>query len=227
MNKFLIFDLDGTLLDTASFAVTALRDAIDIINKEKQYSILLPSDEVICSSFGLPISDYYRSLLTPWTMPIEVAVHQKAMQLQYEMLKAGKARIYDGVESLLRFLKQEGIRMAIVSCASLEYLNAVRSCLSSLERYIDTWISAPEHNSCNKIDAMRQFATSKRGRILAVAGDRSIDMDSAHQIGVLAIGCLYGYGSIDELIFADYLATSPLQMKEIIFGLIKNIGDTR
>ncbi len=65
MKKCLVFDLDGTLLDTASFAVTALRDAVQSINKKRRQSIKLPDDKRIRLCFGLPIPDYYRSLLSP------------------------------------------------------------------------------------------------------------------------------------------------------------------
>ena len=215
--NIVMFDLDGTLLDTASFAVGALREAVDSINRERGNVIVLPSDEAIRRCFGLPISEYYRSLLTPWSEELEEAIHRQAMSLQCQMLANGKASLYEGIEDLLCELRRRGVRPVVVSCASRAYLNAVRSHL--LAQHVDVWISAAEHATCDKKEAMREFIWAVCDKPLAVVGDRRIDMDAARCVGATAIGCLYGYGSSGELISADYLAATPDHLAEIVLRL--------
>ena len=45
-----------------------------------------------------------------------------------------------------------------------------------------------------------------------MVGDRSYDIDGAHQCGLKAIGVLYGYGDAEELSGAEFLAKQPIDL---------------
>ena len=49
-----------------------------------------------------------------------------------------------------------------------------------------------------------------------VIGDRRQDMEIARRNGLRAIGCLYGYGSPEELGEADWLAGSPKELPTVL-----------
>ena len=218
MHTSLVFDLDGTLLDTSSFAVTALIDAVEHVNHRLNTRITLPSHDGIRRCFGLPLSHYYKSLLKPWSEKIEHAVHEAAMARQRELLGQGRGKLYRGVVGLLARLHSDGFMLAVVSLGSSAYIETVRE-NTSLRSSIGVWISASECMSQDKAGAIRQFGISSGRRILAVIGDRSSDMLAARKLGVIGVGCLYGYGTPEEMDGADHLAESPSELGTILLAL--------
>ena len=49
-------------------------------------------------------------------------------------------------------------------------------------------------------------------------GDRAADLAASRAIGTPFVGCMYGYGSSEELADADFLVESPTDLASLLLG---------
>ena len=107
--QLVIFDLDGTILDT-------LEDLTDSMNYAlKKYGYPVRTIEEVRSFVGNGLLMLTRRAIAPET---DEAVIQRVLAEQKAYYKehcADKTRPYDGIIELLQHLKQQGVKLAVVS----------------------------------------------------------------------------------------------------------------
>lgn len=173
--KAVLFDLDGTLLDTtdlilASFQFTAEKHLGRRVNREE----ILPT-------FGRPLIEGLEKLAPGKGQEMIVTYRQHNAKYHDEMVK-----IFPGVKEVLKQLKEKQIKLGIVtSKAKVTALRGLR--LFNLETYFDT-IIAFEDTTIHKPNpepvllAMQKLNVSSKHCLMV--GDSPHDLVSAQRAGI-------------------------------------------
>jgi len=210
-----IFDMDGTLLKSDTYAVFAVQNALRDLYKNHNIKRELPPPELILSKIGQPSVQFYLDLLDEEHKHLIDELHTGIQDHEELALKSGKGMLFDGTEETLAYLKQQGYRIGLESNCSKRYFNNVKS-VFNLERYLDISQSIGENEGLSKISIISNFINKLKSKKAVVVGDRYYDVESGKANGCVTIGCLYGYGKKEELEDADYLIEDIRELKELL-----------
>ena len=215
MKKYstVIFDLDGTLLDT-------LQDLTDSINYVfRKYSYPEKTVPQICSYVGNGIRSLVeRALPDGLNTPRFEEIFADFMA-HYEIHCNDKTAPYNGVVELLRKLKAKGYKMAIVS-------NKFDSAVKDLAKlYFGDTISVAigESEGVRRkpapdtvIKALNELGSDKSEAIFV--GDSEVDFETAQNSGLDCISVLWGFRTREFLMErgATVFASTPNEVLEII-----------
>lgn len=213
--KLIIFDLDGTLLDT-------LQDLGESCN-------------TILGQFGYPthpLESYKKfvgngvRMLIERALPTEARTEDTITRLllafkkRYEEQTESCTKPYTGIIPLLQTLQSSGY---LISIASNKYHEAVIPLVKKYfpEISFDVLLG---HRTGHppKPDADIVFETllmlNLQPSDCCYVGDSSVDMDTAHNAGVRAIGVTWGFRDEEELRLhgADYIIHEPQQLLDIV-----------
>ena len=208
-----IFDLDGTLLDT-------LGDLTDAVNMAlEKYGLPLRTTEEVCSFVGNGL----RNLMTQAVEDGEA--HPRFEEIfvffreYYKNNCNHKTSPYEGVIELMKELKARGIQMAIVSNkidAGVKELNE-----KFFAEYIEVAIGEregigrkPEPDSLN--EAIRLLGVEREHALYV--GDSDVDIQTASNAGVRCVSVSWGFR--DECFLLEHgagvIIERPLELLEYL-----------
>ncbi len=199
-----IFDMDGTLLKSDTYAVTAIRNALCDLYEHHHIKKELPPAELILGKIGQPSVQFYLDLLDEEHKHLIDELHEGIQDHEEIALKSGKGMLFPGTEETLSYLKQQGYRIGLESNCSVRYFTNVIEALD-LDKFLDIKRCIGEGQDLTKSTIIGQFIKELNSRKAAVVGDRYYDVESGKANGCITIGCLYGYGKKEELEEADFL----------------------
>lgn len=127
-----------------------------------------------------------------------------------ELVRTGRAKLYEGVPEVLTALRKRDLRLLLLSNCSAAYLQAHAECFR-LERFFDGLFCGEQFDYRPKYEIFSVLRRRYDGPFLII-GDRLQDMEIAQRNGLRAIGCLYGYGSKEELSTAEWVANKPIEL---------------
>lgn len=206
----LIFDLDGTLIDTTAIFIPAVRSTLEAFDTSSQ-----PSDDTIRKTYGLTDVEFWDTLLPSATDAERV----KASELRNSYVErsvAGTNLLLPHAREVLQELKARGHRLTVASNCGITYLTSVLGsqgiadlftqplCIESVQGRVKADILSAHFESFAKEDAY-------------MIGDRASDVEAAHAHAIPAVGCCFGFGNDEELVAADYTIHSLLELLEM-FG---------
>jgi phosphoglycolate phosphatase len=198
--KLLIFDLDGTLIDS-------LPDLIDATNHMRQSYRLSP---LVAEEVRRLVGQGARSLVEralPGSAPERVE-EGLGMFLGYNLAHiADKTRLYPGVLETLQALEGLGLPLCVLSNKNVALCREVLSRLG-IARFFPTVFGAdslPFRKPSPEpvLALLEEFGVVARECVLV--GDSINDIAAGEGAGVVTVGCSYGYGDSSELVGADYL----------------------
>ena len=190
-----IFDLDGTLLDT-------LDDLTDGVNHAlADFGYPLADREQIRTRLGYG-SGYLIAQSVPGGRddPNYQAVFDDYLAY-YRAHSSVKTRPYEGVSELLEELKARGVRRAIVSnkpdSATQELYE--RWCASSVDCAVGGRTGSRRKPAPDSLlEAMRILGAEKLRTVYV--GDSEVDIETAAAAGVDCISCTWGFRSAEQLV---------------------------
>jgi phosphoglycolate phosphatase len=218
--KAVIFDLDGTLLNT-------IDDIADAVNQA-------------LSDLGCPTHDVeiYRIIVGAgvenlvWRILPEGRRDEQTQKRclegvreYYKKFGLRKTRPYDGIKDLLDKLANRGVKLAVLSNKPHE--NTVIQVAHYLGDHVFDEVHGAKPNVPNKPDPTSALGIAKRFKVdpaeCIFVGDSDIDMQTAKNAGMYPVGVLWGFRSHEELLAhgAKRLIENPLQLTDL-FGIFKN-----
>jgi len=216
-NRFdtIIFDLDGTLLNT----LDDLADSINAALRHCGYPTHTTAE--VRRFIGNGAEMLVRRALAPVEDEQAVkTVHASFNEIYGKNMK-NKTAPYGGINAVLALFKQNGIKMAVVS--NKPHFAVVPLIADYFGQYIGTAIGADE-NTPEKPDptgTLKALAAlgSERSRTVYM-GDSNVDIFTAKNAGLFALGCSWGFRDRDELLQsgADMVIDSPAELPRL-FGL--------
>lgn len=213
MIKAVIFDLDGTLLDT----IEDLRESTNYALAKCGYPIR--SIEDIRNFVGNGVEKLIERAIPNGKNNNDFEDCLSLMKKYYSINNTKYTSPYEGVISLLQELKSKGIKVAIVSN---KFDSAVKVlCNKYFEGLFD--IAFGENESCRKkpysdmiIKVLTQFKIAKNEAILV--GDSEVDIQTAKNSGLECISVLWGYKNKQFLLEngAKNLISTPIELLKFI-----------
>jgi phosphoglycolate phosphatase len=215
--RIIIFDNDGTLVPSHEVANPAIQTAFALFCKEKGIETPVPTDERIRELTGQPGDVFYRALLPREHQGWAAELRSYCLDHEVEgMLR--HARFYDGLGEMLATLHARGVRLVLASHGGERYIGAIAERL----RYETLFDRIYHHGREGLVTkgAMARQAMSELGNGSGLlVGDRRADLDAAREVGIPFAGCLYGYGSAEEMEGADLLLGSPTDLADLLLEL--------
>ena len=217
MNKLaaVLFDLDGTLLDTAPDFITSLKIQL------AQYQQPIPDDTTIRHTVShgaraLIKLGFKRSEDDPDFEPLR----QEFLAI-YEQHLAEQTALFDGVETVLQGLEQAHIPWGIVTNKPARYTTQVLQALALNHRSQTT--ICPDHVTYAKPHAEPlllacQELQCEPENVLYV-GDHRRDIEAGKNANMITIAAAYGYVDVDDPIEAwqaDYIIAQADELTPII-----------
>ena len=205
--KLVIFDCDGTLVDSQHSIVAAMQGAFDAV------SLACPPREVCLSIVGLSLPQAMARLL-PEAEPAfhdEMSEHYK--RAFHAMRAGGQLRepLYPGMADLLDALEADGWLLAVATGKSDRGLKLVLEHHGLFERFVSLQ-TADRHPSkpdpAMLFAAMREVGAKPADTVMV--GDTAFDIDMARAAGVRALGVAWGYHETNELLAAGANVQRPL-----------------
>ncbi len=193
--RLVIFDLDGTLLDTTEGVLNAVRYAIDVCG-------LAPLPEERLTAFiGPPIQDSFRSAygIEDTDRLQEIA---GVFRERYKERELYKAVPYPEIFDTCQRLRDAGIMLTVATYKREDYAKDIIRHFG-FDSYMTAVYGADHENRLKKADiiqkCLRLLDGEQRSGIsgAVMAGDTVNDSAGAKQAGVDFIGVLYGFGFRD------------------------------
>ncbi len=215
MARLVIFDLDGTLLNT----LEDLADAANYVLRQHGFP------EHPLDAYRYFVGDgiavlIQRILPEAYRQGTVFEQCRQAFVTRYTQHMYDKTLVYDGMRDTLRSLQTKGINMAVAT-------NKIHQAVAPLmaDYFPDIHFAAifgqrkgipTKPNPQIVFDILKDTGFSKDETLYV--GDTSVDMQTAHAAGLKAAGALWGYRTRQELeeANADFIIAHPSELLTLV-----------
>ena len=187
--NLLIFDLDGTLIDSKL-------DLVHSVNAMREMMHLPPIGEAIVASYvgnGAPV--LVRRALGPEASTADVERAHQYFLGYYREHMLDNTRLYPGVREALDRLHAAGSKMAVLTNKPVRFSQALIQGLGLGDHFFQVYGgNSFAHKKPNPvgIEALMEESGAPRERTIMV-GDSYVDVRTARNAGVKACGVSYGF----------------------------------
>ncbi|MDD5796894.1 MAG: HAD hydrolase-like protein [Oscillospiraceae bacterium] len=188
MKKLIIFDLDGTLLDTSEGIMHCYRKAGKILHLQEN-----SVDNKKCV-IGGPLKDGFQRLYKLESeKQLENAIAVYRSNYQSEGIKMFSA--YCGIQELLKSLKEKGCLLAVATLKSEAYAKQMLES-AGLSKYFNVIYGWDGTDSCTKAGILKRVISSLNmtPSDAILVGDSEYDAQGANAADTDFLGVSYGFG---------------------------------
>ncbi len=190
-NTIILFDLDGTLIDSTEAILESFRVSYD------SFGEIVPDDDKIKSMIGLPLDTMYSELGVPQN---EIESYIDTYRAHYRSIHIDKTTLLPGaLEAIERAYDHAhlGVVTTKTGYYSRELLEhwGIMKYFGVLIGKEDVDHPKPHPEPIKKaVDALPEVAGS-----IYMVGDTCMDMEAARAAEAIGMGVLCGYGTIEKL----------------------------
>lgn len=217
MIKAVIFDLDGTLLDTLEDLANACNYALTTCG----FNIYNVSDYTKFVGNG-------RYKLIERILPIEYKENKKVIDRVLSLFDEyyGEHMLdmtnpYDGINEMLKLLEENKVKLAVVSNKPHEFAEDV------VKKYFGdtfeiTYGQRPNHptkpDPKTVYEVIESLGVDKNQCIYV--GDSDVDINTAKNAGVISVGVAWGFRGTGELekAGANYIINNPIELIKLVLN---------
>jgi phosphoglycolate phosphatase len=207
----LLFDLDGTLIDSAVGITRCAAYAFEKLGEA------VPEDATLRSWIGPPLRVSFEPLLRD---PARVEQAVELYRERFEALGWTEHEVYDGIGEAVETLHAGGHRLAVVTAKNEPHARKIIATLPFGHRFVDivgaTFDGRLSHKPELIAEALQRLGADPRE--CTMIGDRHMDMEGAAHHGMRGIGVLWGFGGEAELraAGASALADTPRALVRLL-----------
>lgn len=213
--NYILFDLDGTLSDSAPGIMECLEKAL------RQMGAEIPDRSVLIKYVGPPLAETFSLRFGFKGEEIDEAM--AIFRGFYKEIGMVKNDMYPGVPEMLKRLVSAGKHLAVATSKREQFAKQICDNYGITDYFDIVAGSSDGIGRLTKEDVIEYILGSlginDRSKVLMV-GDRLYDVEGAKKSGIACMGVLYGYGGRQELLEAgaEYIAAGPLDVARKILG---------
>lgn len=215
MNRFstLLFDLDGTLTDSAPGILNCARYSLEKMGRE------IPDD--LNDFIGPPLTYSFGTMFGMNAEDTERAI--VFYRERYSTKGLFENSVYEGIVPMLDRLADAGLTLAVATNKPERFAKPILEHFG-LAKYFKVIAGSYSDSVRNTKREIIEYVLGELGDpdkdSVLMIGDRSHDIVGAHEAGVKALGILWGYGDTEELTGhgADFLAETPEETADRIIN---------
>jgi phosphoglycolate phosphatase len=206
-----IFDLDGTLVDSKPGIVAGLRHTFGHLGHA------LTADHNLDWAIGPPLREVLAQLLLDFSdtrVDLAVATYRS----WYGAVGLFDARPYPGVAEVLAGLAGAGKRLFVGTAKRTNFARTVLEHFGLAPLFRSIHGTEPHGRFDRKTDLIRYVLEVENltREETVVVGDREHDVTAARANGLRVIGAAYGYGTREELAAADILCENAVDLARLL-----------
>jgi len=193
--KAVLFDVDGTLVDTLPALILGLGDSYQHFNGVR------PSDEQIQATIGLPLRKQMRMFTATELSETDVEA-RSIFTIERFQDHAHLEQEFEASIELLHFVKEHGLKTALVTSKSAPEIANFEKRFSWVQN-VDTVVCASDVQHPKPDPESAYLACERLGvrpHQAIFIGDSVFDMQCAHNAGAASIAVAYGSGKKDALL---------------------------
>lgn len=214
MSDVILFDLDGTLTDSAEGITKSVQYALN------HFGIKETDLKKLECFIGPPLKGQFMEYAGLSEAQAEVAI--ALYRERFSKIGIFENRLYEGVPELLGYLKDNGKTLAVASSKPEIYVNQILEHFeikSFFDAVAGSELDGTRSEKWEVIEEVLELlgVSDRRSGVLMV-GDRRHDVEGAHKCGLQCIGVSYGFGGRTELERAGavYIAESVEELKVLV-----------
>ncbi len=207
--KTIIFDLDGTLLNSLediknSMNAVLTKNNLQTHNSEKYQYFIGEGIKLLVQ----------RSLPTEFQNPIDVSKFHDQFKSEYKKRCLDYTKPYDKISDVLSQLNKRNIPISIISNKSDELTKYIVPILFPNVQF--KYIIGQRENGTRKPDPASALEISNDLKIdpshFLFIGDSTIDIETAKNAGMRSIAVSWGFRTVNELKDASQIIYSPAEI---------------
>ncbi len=197
--EVVLFDLDGTLTDSAPGIIAGFRHALASVGAPA------PTDEQLAMVIGPPLIDTFRTMgLTEDTANQAIEAYLE----QYDASGWAENTVFEGIEPILVDLKNRGVRLGVATSKSERFAHRILDHFGLAEYFEFIGGAGNDGARRAKPDVIahtlrnlglipKELNDGGTSRVLMV-GDRDHDVHGAARFGIPTVYVDWGYGTEGE-----------------------------
>lgn len=214
--KYVLMDLDGTITDPKIGITKSVQYAL------KAFGIQVENPDTLCKFIGPPLRnsfmDYYG---------FDAAKAEEAIVKYREYFSVTglyENEVFEGMETLLARLKESGKTLIVATSKPEVFAKIILEHFKLDGYFTDICGSELDGGRSTKEEVIR-YALEKNNITddteVVMVGDRKHDIEGAKAVGLISVGVLFGYGSLEELeeAGADRIAANVEEVYDTIMSL--------
>lgn len=213
MYEVILFDLDGTLTDSGEGITNSVAYSLE------KYDIHVAQRTELYKFIGPPLLESYEK----YYGFTEAEAKQAVVYYREYYREKGifESVVYDGIEQLLKSLKNAGNRLLVATSKPEVFARQILEHFGLIQYF--TYVAGSELDGTrSKKDEVIAYALQEGGirdkDKTIMVGDRKHDIAGAKKNGLDSVGVLFGYGSRSELERegASYIAENMKELAAIL-----------
>lgn len=211
--KYVLFDLDGTITDSAIGITNSVAFAL------KRWGIEVEDKSTLNCFVGPPLAQCFEKYFGFSKEQALEAVEE--YRVYYRAGGIYENLVYPGIPELLAELRKRGKKIILATAKPEIFAKQILDYFD-LTKYFDFVAGATMDSSRTKKGLVIKYALSELGITdvseCIMVGDRDQDVVGARENGIDCIAVLYGYGSYEEV-----ASVSPAYIAETVEDILKSV----
>lgn len=207
MYDTIIFDLDGTLLDTSEGIFNSVRYV------EKELMLNPAEDDKLRFFLGPPPKEMYKKI---YGLSETQAIVATKKHREYGNKKAiYESHVYDGIGDVLSGLKANGYKMAVATLKKQEIAEKILE-YYKIKDFFEIIVGMDEEETYTKSQIIFEVVNRLKSHKAVMIGDSEYDSNGAKKAGVDFIGVLYGFGFDVNKQYSYKTVETPIDLLKIL-----------
>lgn len=210
MAEVIIFDMDGTLVDSGRPSILAMNRCAE------NYGLPILQPAAIIRAVGIANPEFYYTLYPDYDRDTVFRFGQEVEAAEEEYVKKeGESLAFEGILPLLASLQSMGKKLYLASTGDESHVTLCLSVTGMRRFFLDFLYGEPD-----KTEMLARILNRHPGETAVMIGDTQKDSDAAKRNSIPCIGAGYGYCFPDRHHLFDVVAHRASDLLALLTGPI-------